>query len=121
MAAEERFADWAMVVGIADKMREAWVLNGFVPATTAERTLLSRLKAELGLDPVADAHRLRALGESEPRNPKRMLTVLTGGDREREAACWKDPPLAELRQRGGSTGLAEFLDSLRDRLLPLIG
>jgi hypothetical protein len=120
-AREPRFAALNPVVGIADKMRESWVLSGFSPATAAERAALAALKDALGLDPTVEPERLRAAAHSEPRHPKRALAELTGSDAAREARCWLDTSLAELRARGGRNGLAAFLDDTRDRLAPLLG
>lgn len=120
-AADPRFAGLTVVVGIADKMREAWVLNGFVPQSGEEAEALRRLTTELGFDPTRQAERLRAPNESEPRHPKRVLSELTGDDPSREERCWLETPLDELRQRGAGTGLTAFLDELRDRLAPVIG
>lgn len=120
-AHEPRFAGLNPIVGIADKMRESWVLSGFVPAASGERVALVALKDALGFDPTAEPERLRAAAPSEPRHPKRVLAELTGGDAAREARCWLDTPLADLRARGGHNGLAAFLDDARDRLIAVLG
>jgi hypothetical protein len=109
-AGEPRFAGLHAVVGIADKMREAWVLNGFVAETQAEQARLARLQAALAFDPIHEAHRLRDHNEAGARSPKRVLSLLTDGDAEREARCWLETPLCDLRTRGAKTGLGQFLD-----------
>jgi hypothetical protein len=118
---EPRFASLSAVVGIANKMREAWVLNGFLPQSDAETQILRRLTTELSFDPTQAAERLRAAKPSEARHPKRVLSELTGDDLEREERCWLETPLDELRRRGAGTGLTAFLDELRERLTPLMG
>ncbi len=117
---DERFKNFSIILGIADKMREAWVLNGFVAKDDTERKMLDSLKSELALDPVKEAHRLRAPNKSGTRNPKCFLARLTGEDLEREACCWRETPLDKLRQRGKDTGLEAYLDNLRNRLIPLL-
>jgi len=119
-AAEPRFAGLHAVVGVADKMREAWVLNGFVAHTPAEQARLAQLRADLTFDPVCEAHRLRDHSEDAPRSPKRVLKRLTDGDAEREARCWLEPPLADLRSRGAKTGLGQFLDEASRHLTHLL-
>jgi len=120
-AKEPRFAGLNVVVGVADKMREAWVLNGFIAKPGAETETLRRLTTELSFDPIREAVRLRAPKPSEPRHPKRVLSELTSGDPAREEHCWRATPLRQLRERGVATGLTAFLDELRDHLTPLIG
>jgi len=119
-AAESRFTSLNVIVGIADKMREAWVLNGFMPRGEAEKKTLQSLKTALSFDPTREAERLRAAKQSDLRHPKRVLSELTAADAGRQACCWLETPLDELRQRGAGTGLAVFLDELRSRLAPLI-
>lgn len=77
-AKESRFAGLNVVVGVADKMREAWVLNGFIAKPGAETETLRKLTTELSFDPIREAERLRAAKPSEPRHPKRVLSELTG-------------------------------------------
>jgi hypothetical protein len=119
-ATEPRFARLNVVVGVADKMREAWILAGFHPCGEEETERLDAVRAEIGLDPTRQPERLRAPQETDSRHPKRVLRQLTAGDSEREVRCWFEPSLAQLRERGSNCGLAAFLDSLRDRLVPLL-
>jgi len=99
-AEESRFARYPVVVGIADKMREAWVLNGYQPQNNEETARLTKLKRELGFDPTREAERLRATQANELRHPKRVLVELTDGDVGREALCWRETPLDLLRAVG---------------------
>ena len=108
LRADQRFVKWA---------REAWVLNGFQAANTTERKRLDRLRSDLGFDPVADAHRLRATAAGEKRSAKRVLATLTGEDHQRETQCWTDTPLDRLTERGERTGLRDFLSALKKGLL----
>ena len=119
-AAHRLLCSLNVIVGIADKMREAWVLNGFIPRWEAEKKTLQNLKTALSFDPTREAERLRAAKPSDLRHPKRVLSELTAADAGRQACCWLETPLDELRQRGAGTGLAKFLDELRNRLAPLI-
>ena len=97
-----------IVIGMADKMREAWVLNGFIPLDSEEKRILAQITTTLSFDPCEEAHRLRAdLGED--RSPKLVVKKLTGGDIIREQQCWEETELELLRVRGANTGLREYL------------
>lgn len=107
----------AVIVGIEVPKREAWVLNGFVCQTAAEKRRLTAEKEKLELDPCLEAHRLNDR-QGKDRDIKRVLGVLTGGDQDRERECWEQTPLATLKANGKETGLANYLDEVRTRLLP---
>jgi hypothetical protein len=108
-----------IVIGVADKMREAWVLNGFVPINDAEKRLLSQIKTKLNFDPCEKAHRLRDEPGKE-RNPKRVVKQLTNGDTFREQQCWEETDLEILRSRGTKTGLTDYLAEIEQRVIPII-
>lgn len=111
-----------IVVGLAIVEREAWVLAGFVPEDAQEQARLDAERQTLGFFPHERSHELTAgKDDAAKRSPKRVLQVLSGGDRDRERRCWNETPLARLRERGTENGLCDFLDEVRDRLAPLIG
>lgn len=111
---------FVIALGRPDPMREAWVLAGFEPETDTERALLEEVRRELGFCPCHEAHRLGAKKESAKNSAKRVLNLLTAGDRDREARCWTEAPLDRLRSRGTGSGLTAFLDEeVKGRLLPL--
>jgi hypothetical protein len=107
-----------IVLGCPDPMREAWVLAGFEPKTEAERARLAAMRQELGFNPCEEAHRLDAKKEHARRSPKRVLDVLTAGEREREVRCWTEAPLLLLHARGTLSGLTTFLDEAAESLVP---
>jgi hypothetical protein len=109
-----------IILGCANPKREAWVLCGFDPETDNEHASLRTLRQELGFLPSERAHELDAKDEQAKRSAKRVLRVLVGDDRDREARCWKETPLDTLRARGRSTGLHAFLVELQEHLLPLV-
>lgn len=111
----------AIVIGVAIPERECWVICGFQPANADEQDRLAGERQKLGADPRLASHQLTA-GKDDLalRSPKRVLETLTGGDRDREAGCWRDTPLELLTERGNQNGLAEFLEEVRQRLVPLI-
>ncbi len=113
------FAHQRIAVGLAHTKRECWHLAGFAPSNGSEEALLAAERAKLQFDPTAESHRLTAI-HSEPRCPKRVLSVLTGDSHDREMACLFTS-LATLTQRGVETGLPEFLDDLTRRWLPVFG
>jgi hypothetical protein len=113
-----------IIIGTADRMREAWVLNGFIPsnANQKEQETLEKIKIKLSFDPCEEAHRLRSNSREEPervRNPKVVLEELTGDDRLREQQCWEETRLELLQQRGSNTGLAAYLKEIEQRLIPI--
>jgi hypothetical protein len=107
-----------VVVGVARPKREAWVLNGFDPEDENEEERLADLKQELGCDPRTDAHTLTASSSGAKTNAKRVLGVLVDSV-EREQRCCTETELDTLRDRGGETGLAAYLEEVEARLLPL--
>ncbi len=114
--------DLRTIIGTANRMREAWVLNGFIPSRPEEKRLLTELTEKLSFDPCVEAHRLRSSSGLEPerlRNPKVVVELLTGGDRLREQKCWEETSLNTLQSIGTQTGLAEYLTEIEQRLIPL--
>ena len=121
--ARQESAHLTVVIGLADGKREAWVLNGFVCLDAREESLLANVRAELELDPVVEAHRLRATTFDEPsriRNAKVVLDRLTEGVNERESQCWRSTSLALLRERGTFTGLTNYIREIEEKLVPVL-
>lgn len=111
-----------VVIGTADRMREAWVLNGFTPLNLEETQILEEIKTKLKFDPCEEAHKLRSNSWEEPdrvRNPKVAIAKLTGGDSSREQKCWEETSLDLLRARGKYTGLTVYLDEI-EQLISVI-
>lgn len=106
-----------VIVGVANRMRECWVLNGFEPVDDREQKLLNSEHQKLGFDPRFRAHELTATNESHDRSPKRVLRALTGDDQEREKRCVYQTSIDTLRMRGAETGLPVFLEELQERLI----
>lgn len=112
-----------IVIGTADRMREAWVLNGFISSNQEETRILENIKSQLNFDPCEESHRLRSNSWRElerVRNPKVVLEELTGNNRLREQQCWEETSLELLQQRGSNTGLAAYLHEIEQRLIPVI-
>jgi hypothetical protein len=116
----EKLADFRIVLGCPDAKREAWVLNGFDVKDGVEQTALDELRQDLGFPPVAEAEKLDAKDDLAKRSAKRVLGKLTAGSYERERACWSETPLDTLERRGVGTGLASYLQEVRQTLLPLL-
>jgi hypothetical protein len=111
-----------IVVGLAVVEREAWVISGFEPQDEAEQMRLDAERSTLGFNPCERSQELTAgKDDTATRSSKRVLNVLTRGDRDRERHCWTNTPLNRLRERGGENGLALYLHEVRERLAPLIG
>ena len=112
-----------IVIGTADRMREAWVLNGFIASNQAEEQILEEIKRNLKFDPCIESHKLRSTSWEEPdriRNPKVVVEQLTGRDMIREQQCWEETSLELLRERGIDTGLAAYMCEVEQRLLKFI-
>ena len=107
------------MIGVAHTKRECWVLAGFEPRDDEESNRLAELGNELGFDPRKKAEKLTAREPSAKRSAKRVLNALTGGDQDREAQCWKKTDLSILERQGKNTGLADYLNDLKQRLVPL--
>ncbi|MCK6513409.1 hypothetical protein L6R29_26065 [Myxococcota bacterium] len=116
---------FAVVLGLANPKREAWVLNGFVLESEEEKAKHAELKKQLGFDPCTEAHRLRTVSHSntkeQARDVKNVLEGLTGGEFAREERCWVATELAHLRECGSETGLTMFLEELEKRFVLLLG
>ncbi|HEX8436246.1 hypothetical protein [Archangium sp.] len=108
-----------IIIGVAHPKREAWVLAGFHAATDDERSRLEALRRALGFDPRLHAEDLTAAKHGAKRDAKRVLSELTQGDHQREVVCWTEAPLEQLEARGKGTGLADFIQEVRERLVPL--
>lgn len=110
-----------VVIGLAIRAREAWVISGFDPRSEAEQERMQEVTADAGFDPRMQSHRLTTdTAQSADRKAKRILDVLTSGNWERQAACWEETPLSILRERGRDNGLADFLDEIEQILVPVI-
>jgi hypothetical protein len=115
---EDKLPHVEIIIGTADRMREAWVLNGFIPLDSEEKRILVEIKTKLSFDPCHDAHRLRD-DPGEDRNPKLVVKKLTGGDTIREQKCWEETDLEILRSRGNNTGLTDYLNEIEQRLISI--
>jgi hypothetical protein len=108
-----------IVIGTADRMREAWVLNGFMPLNPKEEKILKEITKRLTFNPCTEAHRLRSTSSDE-RDPKVIVEKLTDGDISHEQQCWEETSLEILHSRGKFTGLTEYLNEVEQRLVPVI-
>jgi hypothetical protein len=108
-----------VLIGVAHTKRECWVLAGFHPMDDAEKARHEALKQELGFDPCLQAEELMAQHDGAKRDAKRVLSLLTGGDIDRESLCWKECSFHQLEARGQKTGLVAFIQELRTKLVPL--
>ncbi|MBI1831901.1 MAG: hypothetical protein HYR84_10680 [Planctomycetes bacterium] len=109
-----------IVIGLANRKREAWVIGGFDPENDSEAQSLAAETQKLGHDPRTHSHELTASEEGALRCPKRVLMALSRCDWNRERKCWQSTPLDLLRERGARNGLAEFLDEIKTHIVPLI-
>lgn len=112
--------EWSrpIVVGVADTMRECWVIVGFVAQNDENHARLDEVRdgKQLGFDPTAHPDRLTARTHTAKKNAKRVLEILTDGDPERELSCWRDTPLDTLKSRGERVGLTTYLEEIEELL-----
>jgi len=114
-----RWAPFSIVFGCPDPKREAWVLAGYLPASSDEQAKLDALRQDIGFAPCEEAHRLDAKDEHAKRSAKRVVRFLTSGDASREERCWRETPLDVLRARGANSGLTAFLNEAEKLLVEL--
>lgn len=115
--------DIQVIVGLAVPKREAWVLNGFDPQNENEIQLLDKVRRELTLDPCTEAHRLRGKVNQpgiELRDIKRVLMELVDNNPLREEQCWRTTSLDILITRGNETGLTDYIDNIREFMIPIL-
>jgi hypothetical protein len=114
-------SECTIILGVAIRERECWVICGFQSANDQEKERLESEIQQLGWNPCLDSHQLTAGKDDQAlRSPKRVLNALTGGDGNRERDCWRITPLNLLIERGQDNGLASYLEEIRLRLVPLI-
>jgi len=89
-----------VVLALPRAKREAWALAGWVPESEEEEATFATEREGLAFHPCERAEELDAMQHGAPRDAKRVLAVLTAGDSEREARCWRKTPWATLRARG---------------------
>jgi len=109
-----------IVIGLAEPMRECWVLAGFVPRDDSEKQRLATIESQLGFDPAREANRLTDNKPHGAKSPKRVLAELTAEDWNRQAECWETTDLAILRERGQTTGMKTYLNEIEERIVPLL-
>ena len=111
----------AFIPAASDPKIEAWIVQGFDPEDKGEQEALQAVERELAIQDIRrEAHRLR--GQAKRNQPERdlknVLPRLAGDSDDRRRACWQRSDLETLRERGAHTGLTDYLDEVRDRLLP---
>jgi hypothetical protein len=108
-----------VALAVAHTKRECWVLAGFDPRSESEEKALVETREKLGFDPRFQAENLTASGPHAPKNAKRVLDRLLAGNQDREEDCWTASDLETLKERGRRSGLADYLEEVRERLVPL--
>ncbi len=110
-----------ILIGVAVPEREAWVLCGFDPLDGDEIQRLAEERRNLGFDPRLRSHELIACKDDRAKkSPKRVLSVLTNRDGERQRRCWRETAIGTLENRGTANGLAAYLNEVGSRLVPIL-
>lgn len=115
-----------IILGVANRAREGWILTAFLPKTQREKVVLKEVETRLGSDPYSDLLALNARAEDDPRCPKWIVNKLLEHDHDRETECWVETPFkvieqrerALLSKRGENTGLWNFITEIREILVP---
>lgn len=118
--------DLPVLIAEPTREAEAWVIGGFVPQNDAEALRLVDVSRELGFDPTRAPERLLSDVSRTRRDTKIICRQLLGLDAlspqtERVRACWLDPPIDLLIERGQRSGLAAYVAQIETTLLPLLG
>lgn len=108
-----------VVIGLAIVMRENWVISGFDAKDETEVGRVASIETAARLRLHLDCHAFADRNETSLRSPKQVVKTLTNFDRDRESHCLAQTPLETLRERGSSNGLADFLNDVETRLVPL--
>lgn len=112
------------IIGIADRMRQAWVFKRFIPSNQEEKQILQNIKTELTFNPCEESHKLRSNSWEKPdrlRNHKVVVEKLTGGKMEREQQCWEQTSLEHVGEKGVQTDLTAYICEIEERLITIIG
>jgi hypothetical protein len=120
-ARNDRAWPFEVVIGVAEPKRECWVLAGFDAKGPDEVERLRKVSERLSFHPIKDAYRLIAREHGAKTDAKVALEELTLGDLERERECLRETPLSTLEERGERTGLAAYIQEVRQRLVPILG
>lgn len=96
-----------LVAGVANRCREAWVLNAFEPHDDSERAALNAVNDRVSFNVTRTPQRLNGPAGDE-RDPKRVVAELMSPERQADAVA--TCPLDALRERGEGSGLRAFLE-----------
>jgi hypothetical protein len=98
---------------------EAWAIACFVAKNKAGEERLDQVRKRISFCPVAEPERLHSTVRNSDRDAKKIAEELFGGDRERSLS-WLELPFETLRQRGANIGLADLIDQLDEKIVPLL-
>jgi len=117
----DKVTDWPFkVIGaLATPEIEAWLVAAWTPEDRAERERHQELNDELHFDPCAHPERLTSKNESDPKDAKRILDLLTKTGRD-AAERWDDAPLDRLESNGAGCGLGQFVRDVKGKLIPVM-
>lgn len=100
---------------------EAWLIAGFEEQNDKERQTLKLVKQELGFNPVEHPERLTSNNREDKKDAKRRFGELCCGQDQSviEDRCLKTS-LETLKQNGQKCGLANFINQIQSKVLPLL-
>lgn len=98
---------------------EAWVCAGFLATNDQETAALDALRQRVSFDPTTQPHRLTGGTKTEPNDAKRALRELVADKYSpRAQRCWSDTALDVLARNGQHAGVPQFLNALRNFMVP---
>ncbi|HMY58113.1 MAG TPA: hypothetical protein PK472_07665 [Pseudomonadota bacterium] len=117
-----RIWPFPVLIGAQHCKLESWLLAGFQPSSGAESQQLALLRQQLGFHPCEQSEWLASSDDavSSKRSAKKVLSLLSVGDLERENRGFLETPLSVLRGRGSGCGLTNFLDYAEKRIVSLL-
>lgn len=97
---------------------EAWYIAGHVPRTDDEREAHAEQRRLLGFCPIQQPHRLNSTDDDSVKDAKRVWAALNHDGPEGNLRSLQTD-LEILRKNGADAGLADFLDQVLAKLVPL--
>jgi hypothetical protein len=114
-ACESSGRDFKVLIGgFPHECMEAWLLAGWTPQSEDDAIKLRAERQRLGFNPIEQSHIL-SHKENVPKSAKQVQEALGVPD---DVLLALD--LDELQQRGNGCGLAEFINAIREQLVPAL-
>jgi hypothetical protein len=108
-----------IILATPKRVLEVWMLHGFKGENEKEDRQLESLRKAFGFDVCERGERLH--GDDAKDAIRKLITADSRiSSVERREKCWTETTIETLRERGAESHLTDFLDEVRDQLLPLL-